>query len=344
MPANKSALIRYRIIDGCLTNTLRKYPTIEDIQDKIQDQIGDEISISMINKDFAEMKRIYNAPIRYCRSNKGYFYSEPDFSIKEFPLTHQEIEALDFSTALLNQLKGTILLEQFENAINKVIEGYRINKVLGKSEKHLIQMEEGVKVEGTKWIGMILQAITHKEVLSTNYQPFDREAKVHLLSPYLLKEYRNRWYVIGHSGRVDKVLVMALDRIMNLQKCNAAFVLNACFNPESFFKYSFGITQVQDAAPEQVVLSFTPYQAPYILSQPLHHSQKIRLRNEYEVQVELTVYITAELVMTILGYGDQVRVLQPQGLKDKIKGIISNVFLELNSDKVEKEFYTTDFK
>src|SRR5690349_14571336 len=122
MPANKSALLRYRIIDSCLTNKQKPYPTLEFIQEKIQDQLDDEISISMINKDFAEMKKIYDAPIKYCRSNKGYHYTEPGFSIREFPLTHQEIEALDFSTALLNQLKGTKLLERFENAINKVIE------------------------------------------------------------------------------------------------------------------------------------------------------------------------------------------------------------------------------
>lgn len=337
MPANKNALLRYRIIDSCLTNTRRPYPTLENIRQKIEEQLDDSLSTSMLNKDLAEMKRIYNAPIQYCRTRKGYFYAEPEFSIKEFPLTHREIEALDFSTALLSQLKGTRLLEQYENAINKVIEGYRISKVLGKSEKHLLQTEEPVKTKGAGWIEEVLQAIIHKDVLCITYQPFDREEKVHRLSPYLLKEYRNRWYVIGHSDRIGKVLVMALDRIKAVEKSKATFITDPNFQPEEFFRYSFGITQVQDAAPQRVVLSFTPYQAPYILSQPLHHSQKLLLQSAEEVQVELTVYLTAELVMTVLGYGDQVRVLAPEELKNRIKNILFNMLQILQLKDEEKE-------
>lgn len=343
MPANKNALLRYRIIDNCLTNKLRTYPNIEAIQEKIQDQLDEKISISMINKDFAEMKNIYKAPIKYCRFNKGYYYTEADFSIRGLALTEKEIEALDFSTALLNQLKGTKLLEQFENAINKVIEGYRISKVIGKSEKQLIQMEAPVTTEGTERIEKILQAITYRNVLSITYQAFDKAEKVHALSPYLLKEYRNRWYVIGHSDRAKKVLVMALDRINNLNKSTDKFITSDDFNAEDFFKFSFGITQIHDVKPESVILSFTPLQAQYILKHPLHHSQKIILQNQNEVRVELYVYISAELVMTVLGYGDQVRVLEPQSLKDKIKGIITNVLTELNSEKSVKENFIMDF-
>jgi predicted DNA-binding transcriptional regulator YafY len=132
MPVNKSALIRYHIIDKCLTNTLKKYPSLEYIKEKIEEEIHDSISMSMFNKDIVALKNIYNAPIHYDRYHKGYCYTDADFSIKKFPLTPDEIEALDFSTALLNQLKGTSMFEQFENAINKVIEGYRINKITGR--------------------------------------------------------------------------------------------------------------------------------------------------------------------------------------------------------------------
>lgn len=93
-----------------------------------------------------------------------------------------------------------------------------------------------------------------------------------------------------------------------------------------------------------MVLSFTPYQAPYILTQPLHHSQKLLLKHEQELQIELTVYITAELVMMVLGYGDQVRVLQPQSLKERIKGILTNVLAEMENEKEQKEASAVDFR
>lgn len=131
MPKNKSAVLRYRIIDGCLTNSMHPYPTLESIQQKIASQLDKPISISMLNKDLAAMKEIYGAPIAYHKQRGGYYYSEKNFSISEFPLTGEEIEALDFSTALLQQIRGTRIFQQFENAINKVIEGYRISKIEG---------------------------------------------------------------------------------------------------------------------------------------------------------------------------------------------------------------------
>lgn len=69
MPLNKSAFIRYRIIDGCLTNSMRRYPSMADILDKIEAQLGSGISASMFSKDLQQMKSIFNAPIRYDRSN-----------------------------------------------------------------------------------------------------------------------------------------------------------------------------------------------------------------------------------------------------------------------------------
>ena len=127
------------------------------------------------------MRAIYNAPIQYNREHRGYCYGEPGFSIMEFPLTHAEIEALDFSTALLQQLKGTRMFNHFENAINKVIEGYRISSIVGKSEKQLLQVEEPVRAESSTFLEPVLQAIVQRKVLKILYRGFGREEKEHIL-------------------------------------------------------------------------------------------------------------------------------------------------------------------
>lgn len=325
MPVNKNALLRYRIIDSCLTNSMKKFPTMEFIIIKIEEQLGNSISESMFSKDISQMKRTYSAPIKFNRLNKGYYYTEDNFSIREFPLTHDEIDALDFSTAPLHQLKGTKMFHHFENAINKVIEGYRISSILGKSENQILQVEEPVRPESSPWLEIILKAIVEKDVLKISYQAFGKEEKVHEISAYLLKEYRNRWYVTGYSNRVKKILVMAFDRINKIEPCKNNFVNTPDFNSKDFFNYSLGITQVHDAVPEKIILSFTPFQAPYILSQPLHHSQKTIIENETEVQIELEIYVTAELKMAILSYGACVKVLQPASLQKEIREIIEKM-------------------
>ena len=209
MPANKSALLRYRIIDSCLTNPMRKYPSMEYIIQKVEEQLNTTLSNSMFTKDIENMRILYSAPIQYMRAKKGYCYTEADFSISSFPLSYAEIEALDFSTALLQQLKHTRLFHHFETAINKVIEGYRISKIMGKSETEFLQVEEPVKTEGGHWLEPLLQSITHQKCLNIVYHSFGKNEKNHIFSVYLLKEYRNRWYVVGHSATANNILILA---------------------------------------------------------------------------------------------------------------------------------------
>ena len=79
VPANKSANLRYKVIDRCLTNSLHRYPTKEYIIEKIEEQIGRQLSDSMFNKDLDAMRNDLDAPIKYCRINRGYYYTEPGF-------------------------------------------------------------------------------------------------------------------------------------------------------------------------------------------------------------------------------------------------------------------------
>ncbi|HRQ51056.1 MAG TPA: hypothetical protein PLR74_11000, partial [Agriterribacter sp.] len=88
---------------------------------------------------------------------------------------------------------------------------------------------------------------------------------------------------------------------------------------KEYFKYSFGVTHRYTENPEKVILSFTPKQAKYILSEPLHHSQKLILESSEEVQVQIGVYITQELMMAILSYGANGAFIKKMKLKAQSK-------------------------
>lgn len=81
----------------------------------------------------------------------------------------------------------------------------------------------------------------------------------------------------------------------------------------------FGVTHLNNNKPQKVVLLFIPEQSPYVLSQPLHPSQKTVKQNSKELKVELRVFLTHELMMCILGYGSSVKVLSPQRLALHVK-------------------------
>lgn len=319
MPANKSAMRRYQVIDDCLRNTMRRYPSLGQLRERVQYTLGTSISESMLNKDIAEMKTLYGAPIAFDRARRGYYYSEADFSIRKFPLREDEVRALDQSIAVLRQVKGSGLFARFENAIGKIIQGFRISEITGGDDRAYIQVEEPLVPEANEWMEPLLEGIVDGRLLAVDYMGFGREMKRHFFSPYLLRQYRNRWYAVGHSNRPDYTIVLALDRIRKVQPAKGDFVRDPSFEPEAYFRHAFGITHLRDAKPEKVRLRFTPEQAPYVRSQPLHHSQRILSDDAGGMEVSLDVYVTPELNMAILAFGTGVRVLEPATLADRIR-------------------------
>ncbi len=101
MPVNRNALIRYRTIDKCLQNRRRKW-TIDDLIDACNDSlyefegISKGISMRTIRMDLNTMrseKLGYNAPI-VVTENRYYSYDDPDYSIANVPLTHDDLNTL----------------------------------------------------------------------------------------------------------------------------------------------------------------------------------------------------------------------------------------------------------
>jgi predicted DNA-binding transcriptional regulator YafY len=186
-------------------------------------------------------------------------------------------------------------------------------------------VEEPVKTGGNEWLEPLLRAIVNRRALEITYARYGASPKVHTLSPYLIKAYRNRWYVVGYSTTRKSVLIFSLDRITDVRKSAQSFYDAPGFQPDDYFQYSFGITHIHGARPEKIVLAFDKAQSPYILAQPLHHSQQVVESTPNGVVIELMVYDTPELLMTLLGYGNGVEVKAPASLRDKIKEIIQQM-------------------
>lgn len=321
MPVNKNAAFRYRIIDECLRNKRKKFPSIQDIQEKITSILGLDslISVSSINKDFKTMRDFYNAPIKFNTYEKGYFYDDPEFSINNFPLSTEEIEVLDLSTAFLKQLKFSGYFKQFEGAIDKLISGFRVSKIPGFEKKMLIQTEEPIANTGVDWLDNLYVAIIEQKPVQINYQRFNvKQSTTHLFSPYVLREYRNRWYVTGYSSEGKNFTTLALDRILGCEIQDSGFYLDESFNAFEFFKYSFGATVYPNAKPQSVQLLFDKSLEGYLKTKPLHQTQDMQ-RVYNGILVKIDCYLTPELEMTILGYGEQVKVLGPAKFVTTIK-------------------------
>lgn len=320
MPANKYALLRYRIIDDCLTNRLRPFPTKEDLQSACENALygssGEHISFSTIEKDMWAMKNGgelgYYAPIAYSQLEKGYHYTAADYTIKEISLSEEDRDAIRFAATTLFQFKDLAIFDQFGSAIQKIMDRLSISpEIQDDAVERFVQFENTPMAKGTELLPVLLQAIKETREVRFRYTSFLNESESErLLHPYLLKEYRNRWYVIGKEN--EKIKTFGLDRISDLSLREAYFTVDKDFDPETLFKYSFGITA--GGNPEKIILKFTPQSGRYVKAQPLHPTQKIISENDQGLTIELKVIPSYELKAAILSYGKEVEILKPKGL------------------------------
>jgi predicted DNA-binding transcriptional regulator YafY len=327
MPVNKEAFIRYRIIDQCIRNKRKPFPNIFDIMRACEEKLGKKFSERTLQMDLKTMKEDealgYLAPIKFSKIEKGYLYTDPNYSIASVPLNDNDVQAIEFAASVLQQYKNVGLFEQFDDAVDKIFNAISIRNIFQENDpRQVIQLEKATYVKGSELIPELLSAVKEMSVISFSYTKFSsEEAKQHKVHPYLLKEYRNRWYLIGMLDKNDRITTFGLDRISDLQLCTDKFRFNHDFDPDIYFKHAYGITTFS-GQPEEVQLSFTPRVGQYVLTQPLHETQQLIKETESDICISMQVGITIELINDILSYGADIKVLKPESLASQLKSIL----------------------
>jgi len=323
MPANKYALLRYRIIDRCLTNKGKSYPSREDLRQACEDALfgsgGDAISLSTIDKDIWAMKNEnelgYYAPIKFSKQHGGYFYEQEGYSISELSLGDEDLEAIRFATATLEQFRSIPIFKQYESAIDKIIN--RVNISPNPDDSSLaryIQFEKSTVSLGNEHLAPLLDHIKSRKSIRIFYRKFsDNLLNEYELHPYLLKEYHNRWYLIAYNVERKAMRTYGLERIEKLETGLKKFTVDSNFEPDLFFKHSLGITE-RSEKPEQIEMQFDASTGKYLVTQPIHASQHIIKEDKKHITIGLHVLITTELINLILSYGHQVKVIKPKKL------------------------------
>lgn len=330
MPKNKSAVIRYRVIDQMLNNKKKAYPSLEDLASKCSSVLDADISTSTIEKDIRAMReqppKGYGAPIIYSKLERGYTYGEIGFSIAELSLNEEEWSALQFASQLLFHYKEVPIFTNFKNAIERI--NTRFSLGIDGDDKLLdefVQFEKSVDTKGMNLIEVIYNSIKNKQAIQFQYRNiYKKKYNNSNLVPYLIKENRNRWYVVGWSEEKEKYTTYALNRMSDLTVEINLLTRKSDFNASTFFQYSTGIMQ-NNAKPEEVMLTITKPISDLVLLEPLHASQKLILEKTESIQINLKVLVNEEFIFKILGMGNFCVVDEPESLRKKIKSAIEQM-------------------
>lgn len=325
MPVNRNALIRYRTIDKCLQNRRRKW-TIEDLIDACNDALyeyeGIDKSLSMrtIRLDLNAMrsdKLGYNAPI-VVTDKKYYSYEDADYSITQSPLTAQDLSILQEVSHLLQQFKGFSHFNEVTEMVHKLED-----KIY--SEQHqqpaVIDFEKNDLLTGIELLGVLHKHILQQTTLLLTYQSFKARISSNIVFyPYLLKEYRNRWFILGMKKQSKEILTLALDRIQHIDPMpNELYRINKNFDPHTYFKDIVGVTKNFADKPTHIVFIATHQHAPYIKTKPIHTSQQVVETSPEGVIFSIDVVPNFELERELLGFGEGLKVLSPNNIVRLLK-------------------------
>lgn len=324
MAQNKNALIRHRTIDKCLQNPYRQW-TLNDLIDACSEALyeyeGRDINVSKrcVQLDIQLMrsdKLGYNAPI-VVYDKKYYKYEDDNYSITNIPLTENDMNVLSESVEMLKQFKDFSLFSELGGIIQRLEDKVYTEKTHQSSIIHL-DKNEGLK--GLEHLDGLYQAILKELCLTITYQSFKaRKASDIPFHPYILKEYNNRWFVVGRKKPGDPILTLALDRITKIAYNLHIEYDKGDFDGDTFYKNTIGVTVLNDDQLQEVVLKLDRENAPYVLTKPFHHSQKVLERlQDGSTLIQVKVHHNFEFERLILGFGNSVEVVKPRLIRNRI--------------------------
>jgi|694.fasta_scaffold71781_3 predicted DNA-binding transcriptional regulator YafY len=331
MASYKFTFYRYLLIDRCIGNPYKPYPSRQDILEHIQSASGQEISERQLDYDLQEMRNSevlgFYAPIEFSRSHNGYYYTEKGYTIGKFVrLQEQDHEALDLAMQMLDAYRNIRGFAPLQQAIDKIRNGLNINRqMIDQSvDRVIIQQEEWPAQEGNNWIIPVIRLIREEKSAKMLYRKFGQEPSWYHIQPGLVKEFDNRWYLVALLLGTTTPRVFAFDRIIEINETGVV-APGSEFDFSSYFNHVYGVS-VGEEPPSEIHLLFDHKAAHYLITKPLHSSQKIEMEDASGVIFSYLLIPNRELVNFILGWGQNCRVLSPLSLAEKVAAEAAGIF------------------
>ena len=328
MPTNKNAIARLKYLDELLQDR-HHYYDIHDLTDKCNERLYDaglpEVTQRCIEKDinFLEFEP-FNADIeRFWKNGRSIIrYENPSFSIFQKELTDEEMTLLAEVLNTLGQFEGLASLEW----LDRLRVGFRL-----KTHRKIISFSNNPRLQNSNLLGTIFELISNKVVIKLKYQKFGHEEpREHIVHPYLLKQYNERWFLLAATDKTNKLLTFALDRIKNITPMPEAKYRPCNENLDKQFVDIVGVTLFNYIPMKHILFWASNSAKDYVITKPIHRTQKQlkaeqlnEMQEKYHCLNEGAFFTidckpNYELVRELSSYGKEIVVLQPIEVKDLI--------------------------
>jgi predicted DNA-binding transcriptional regulator YafY len=323
MPYNKDFTRRIEILDECLRRRQKKWfieDLLEALNEKLDDRFDKKVSKRTLYSDLEYLQNEKNAPvIKMWEGQRVYYkYEDATYSVLNLPISEGEIIKLKDAIKMLREVIDFNLLDDVDLIVEKLEHTIATNVPENRS---MIQFEKHTYADGAEYIDDLFSAIKDKCVLKAIYQPFSSpEPQEWVIHPYLLKEYRNRWFLICRRDGTQQVSNIALDRIKKIKNSSAPFIENNLFDANTYYTNLIGVTFLEGEAIQDIILKITGRQVNYFKTKPIHKSQEIMEESDANTLIiKLRLINNYELQSVLMSYTPDLEVLEPLSLRNQLK-------------------------
>lgn len=333
MATNKNALIRYKHLDTLLSDR-HHYYDINDLTEKVNDMLYDDgfktVTRRCIEKDLVYLTEApFNAPIKRFKWNgkNCVAYKNASFSIFKQEMSREERNLLREVLNTIGQFDG---LDNFE-----WLDKFKAS--LGNSRRRqVISFSSNPYLKNSKLLGTLFDHISNKVVIRLSYHTFaDPTVRSIAFHPYLLKQYNDRWYLLGAADNDNVILTFALDRIDDAEPLPEKKYVECPDNLTERFEDIIGVTLPKDGKVEKILFWVSDASKGYVDTKPIHGSQtplrgerEQQLREQYP-QLEGGAFFTIdcinnyELIRELCSFGKGLIVLHSDG--DAMKDVMIRI-------------------
>lgn len=328
MPVNKNAFIRYKYLDKLLSDH-HHYYDIHDLTEKVNDDLLSDgfkdVTQRCIEKDLVDLQDApFSAPIDHFKWNgkSCIAYNNPSFSIFKMEMSDEERNLLHEVLNTIGQFNG---LDNFE-WLDKLKMGLELEEC-----RQIISFSNNPYLQNSNLLGTLFDKISNKVVIRLSYHTFtDATIRSIDFHPYLLKQYNDRWFLLGAADGDGKILTFALDRIDTVEPLPEKKYADCPDNLSERFEDIVGVTLYDDRPVEHIVFWVSDASKNYVTTKPIHESQiqyqaekERQLRSQYPV-LENGAFFSIdcienyELIRELCSFGKDLLVLTPAHIQDVI--------------------------
>jgi predicted DNA-binding transcriptional regulator YafY len=238
--------------------------------------------------------------------------------------TTDELAALYFHLALLGDMvQGNGLQGHLATACQKIGLGVGELYNLDTLQHAFLPFQKWYKTYSSRALQtkltLIIHALQEARVCQVRYRlPQADRVWTFAMQPYALFAYEGGLYLFAYLPDTDRVITLGVERIRYITVDEKTFTRlpRICQHIASKRERAFGI--LDDEQELDVVLTFSAAQAPYIRERVWHPSQHLEAQADGSLILRFRASGRFEMVRWILGWGEEVEVVEPLDLRQEI--------------------------